>query len=66
MPVLLQSPGDEASRDILLEVDDQPLQSPSLVRNKASLVRHSTRGLTANPQAMYAQGHTGLEGRDTG
>lgn len=61
----LQSPGDEASRDILLEANDQSLQSPSLIRNKALLVRHSARGLTASPQAMHAQGNTALEGRDT-
>lgn len=61
----LQSPRDEASRHILLEVNNQSLHSPSLIRNKASLVRRSARGLTANPQAMYAQGSTALEGRDT-
>lgn len=66
-PLLLhcQSPGDEASRDVLLEVNNQSLQSPSLIRNKALLVRHRARGLTANPQAMCAQGSTDLEGRDT-
>jgi len=61
----LQSPGDKAGRDILLEGNDQSLQSPSLIRNKASLVRHSARGLTAHPQATYAQGSTALKGRDT-
>lgn len=40
-PLLLHllSPGDEASRDILLEVNDQSLQSAGLIRNKALLVR---------------------------
>lgn len=61
----LHSPGDEASRDTLLEGNDQSLHSPSLIRNKASLVRHSAKGLTANPQAMYAQDSTALDGRDT-
>lgn len=57
-PLLLHliSPGDEASRDILLEVNDQSLQSPGFASSA------QCKG-TMSIQAIYPQGSTALEGR---